>query len=141
MEQKNDDKYLTRQEFQEFLDDYEDLFDEQCKRDDINQLNIQTNKKDMEELKISVDQLKKKVDDLWYHLDNGYRQKLVEMLMNSLQNLVNTNNSSVEKVLLEKIESQENTKIQWYKYVIGGIQIQVLQNVDKIFQQIKNLIQ
>lgn len=93
----------------------------------------------MEELKKSVEDLKKTVNDLWYHLDNGYRQKLVEMLMNSLQNLVNTNNSSVEKVLLEKIDSQENTKIQWYKYVIGGIQIQVLQNIDKIFEQIKNL--
>lgn len=65
----------------------------------------------MEELKKSVEDLKKTVNDLWYHLDNGYRQKLVEMLMNSLQNLVNTNNSSVEKVLSEKIESQENTKI------------------------------
>lgn len=65
----------------------------------------------MEELKKSVEDLKKTVNDLWYHLDNGYRQKLVEMLMDSLKNIVNTNTGSVEKVLLEKIESKESTKI------------------------------
>lgn len=35
-ENKDNNEYLTKQEFLEFLDNYAELFDEQCERDNIN---------------------------------------------------------------------------------------------------------
>lgn len=97
-----------------------------------NQDNIEQVRKDVQEVKILV-------NELWEHLDNGYKQELINKLIENI-NSMSAQDAILIKELSDNItDKQTNKTIQWYQYVVGATLVQLLANIDKIFNFIISL--
>ena len=104
------------------------------------------NQDNIEQVRKEVQEVKMLVNELWEHLDNGYKQELINKLQELINKLIeNINSMSAQDAILIKelsdniTDKQTNKTIQWYKYVVGAALVQLLANIDKIFNFIISL--
>lgn len=124
----NDIKELIDDYMKEFkvkLDIYESCLLE-------NQDNIEQVRKDVQEVKILV-------NELWEHLDNSYKQELINKLIESINSMSAQDAILIKELSDNIIDKQTNKTTQWYKYVVGAAIVQLLANIDKIFNFIISL--
>lgn len=124
----NDIKELIDDYMKEFkvrLDIYESCLLE-------NQDNIEQVRKDVQEVKILV-------NELWEHLDNSYKQELINKLIESINSMLAQDAILIKELSDNIIDKQTNKTTQWYKYVVGAAIVQLLANIDKIFNFIISL--
>lgn len=112
-------------EFKVRLDIYESCLLE-------NQDNIEQVHKDVQEVKMLV-------NELWEHLDNGYKQELINKLIENINSMLAQDAILIKELSDNIIDKQTNKTIQWYKYVVGAALVQLLANIDKIFNFIISL--
>ena len=124
-------------------DDIKELIDDYMKefkvRLDINESCLLENQDNIEQVRKDVQEVKMLVNELWEHLDNSYKQELINKLIESI-NSMSAQDAILIKELSDNItDKQTNKTTQWYKYVVGAALVQLLANIDKIFNFIISL--
>lgn len=124
-------------------DDIKELIDDYMKefkvRLDIYESCLLENQDNIEQVRKDVQEVKMLVNELWEHLDNSYKQELINKLIESI-NSMSAQDAILIKELSDNItDKQTNKTTQWYKYVVGAALVQLLANIDKIFNFIISL--
>lgn len=123
-------------DIKELIDDYMKEFKVRL---DINESCLLENQDNIEQVRKDVQEVKMLVNELWEHLDNSYKQELINKLIESI-NSMSAQDAILIKELSDNItDKQTNKTTQWYKYVVGAALVQLLANIDKIFNFIISL--
>lgn len=123
-------------DIKELIDDYMKDFKVRL---DINESCLLENQDNIEQVRKDVQEVKILVNELWEHLDNSYKQELINKLIESI-NSMSAQDAILIKELSDNItDKQTNKTTQWYKYVVGAALVQLLANIDKIFNFIISL--
>lgn len=123
-------------DIKELIDDYMKEFKVRL---DIYESCLLENQDNIEQVRKDVQEVKMLVNELWEHLDNSYKQELINKLIESI-NSMSAQDAILIKELSDNItDKQTNKTIQWYKYVVGAALLQLLANIDKIFNFIISL--
>lgn len=123
-------------DIKELIDDYMKEFKVRL---DIYESCLLENQDNIEQVRKDVQEVKMLVNELWEHLDNSYKQELINKLIESI-NSMSAQDAILIKELSDNItDKQINKTTQWYKYVVGAALVQLLANIDKIFNFIISL--
>lgn len=123
-------------DIKELIDDYMKEFKVRL---DIYESCLLENQDNIEQVRKDVQEVKMLVNELWEHLDNGYKQELINKLIENI-NSMSAQDAILIKELSDNITNKQTNKtIQWYKYVAGAALVQLLANMDKIFNFIISL--
>lgn len=123
-------------DIKELIDDYMKEFKVRL---DIYESCLLENQDNIEQVRKDVQEVKMLVNELWEHLDNSYKQELINKLIESI-NSMSAQDAILIKELSDNItDKQTNKTTQWYKYVVGAALVQLLANIDKIFNFIISL--
>lgn len=124
-------------------DDIKELIDDYMKefkgRLDIYESCLLENQDNIEQVRKNVQEVKMLVNELWEHLDNGYKQELINKLIENINSMSAQDAILIKELSDNIIDKQTNKTIQWYKYVAGAALVQLLANMDKIFNFIISL--
>lgn len=124
-------------------DDIKELIDDYMKefkvRLDIYESCLLENQDNIEQVRKDVQEVKMLVNELWEHLDNGYKQELINKLIENINSMLAQDATLIKELSDNITDKQTNKTTQWYKYVVGAALMQLLANIDKIFNFIISL--
>lgn len=124
-------------------DDIKELIDDYMKefkvRLDIYESCLLENQDNTEQVRKDVQEVKVLVNELWEHLDNSYKQELINKLIESINSMSEQDAILIKELSDNITNKQTNKTTQWYKYVVGAALVQLLANIDKIFNFIISL--
>lgn len=124
-------------------DDIKELIDDYMKefkvRLDIYESCLLENQDNTEQVRKDVQEVKMLVNELWEHLDNSYKQELINKLIESINSMSEQDAILIKELSDNITNKQTNKTTQWYKYVVGAALVQLLANIDKIFNFIISL--
>lgn len=123
-------------DIKELIDDYMKEFKGRL---DIYESCLLENQDNIEQVRKNVQEVKMLVNELWEHLDNGYKQELINKLIENINSMSAQDAILIKELSDNIIDKQTNKTIQWYKYVAGAALVQLLANMDKIFNFIISL--
>lgn len=123
-------------DIKELIDDYMKEFKGRL---DIYESCLLENQDNIEQVRKNVQEVKMLVNELWEHLDNGYKQELINKLIENINSMSAQDAILIKELSDNIIDKQTNKTIQWYKYVAGAALVQLLANIDKIFNFIISL--
>ena len=123
-------------DIKELIDDYMKEFKVRL---DIYESCLLENQDNTEQVRKEVQEIKILVNELWEHLDNSYKQELINKLIESINSMLAQDAILIKELSDNITDKQTNKTTQWYKYVVGAALVQLLTNIDKIFNFIISL--
>lgn len=123
-------------DIKELIDDYMKEFKVRL---DIYESCLLENQDNIEQVRKDVQEVKMLVNELWEHLDNSYKQELINKLIESINSMLAQDAILIKELSDNITNKQTNKTTQWYKYVVGAALVQLLANIDKIFNFIISL--
>ncbi len=123
-------------DIKELIDDYMKEFKVRL---DIYESCLLENQDNIEQVRKEVQEIKILVNELWEHLDNSYKQELINKLIESINSMLAQDAILIKELSDNITDKQTNKTTQWYKYVVGAALVQLLTNIDKIFNFIISL--
>lgn len=123
-------------DIKELIDDYMKEFKVRL---DIYESCLLENQDNIEQVRKDVQEVKMLVNELWEHLDNSYKQELINKLIESINSMSEQDAILIKELSDNITNKQTNKTTQWYKYVVGAALVQLLANIDKIFNFIISL--
>lgn len=123
-------------DIKELIDDYMKEFKGRL---DIYESCLLENQDNIEQVRKDVQEVKMLVNELWEHLDNSYKQELINKLIESINSMSEQDAILIKELSDNITNKQTNKTTQWYKYVVGAALVQLLANIDKIFNFIISL--